>query len=159
MRIIGCGLIFLWISALGLSHKWKLEQRCRQWKSMGLFLRLLQEELQSSMKSSEELLSAVRAHCPDLELLQQYEVMEGSVQQRLQLAAESLSDPMMKEFSLRLAQRLGTASADVQLESFRAMELQCQQESERQHEKISKEGSLALSLGVLGGVAAAILML
>jgi len=159
MRIIGCILIFLWISILGFQRKWKLEQKCTQWKTMGLFLQLMREELKSTMKSTEQLILSAQKRCCDLELLHYYDEAEGTAQQRLFYAAEKLADPPMRELSFRLAQRLGTSPADIQLESLHSMELQCQQEWEHHRETAGKEGSLAVSMSLLCGAAVAIILL
>ncbi len=159
MRIAGCGLIFLFFTVQGFSYRWKIEQNCAQWKYWILFLQLLQEELQNTMKSCEEILLSLGKHCRNLELLQHYEQAEGTVQQRLLHSAEALSDPTMKEVAQRFAQRFGTASVEIQLDSFHAMEQQCQQELERRREKAGREGSLVVSLSVLGGAAVSILLL
>lgn len=159
MRVVGCVLIFLWITMLGFSRKCKLEQNCEQWKSMLLFIQLLQEELQGSMGSTEQIINAASECCKPLVLLQNYQKVKGTVQERLYHAAEMLSDNRMRELSLRLSRRLGRVSADIQLDSLHTMEQQCEQELKRARETADKEASLTVSLSVLTGAAAAIFLL
>ena len=149
MRLIGCGLIFLCGLLLGLGRKLTLDRQVKQW----------QEELENSAKTSQEILLTLREPCRDLDFLQNYFSAEGSVQQRLLLAAEGLNDKKLQAFALRFAVRFGTSSTPVQVESLLALQQQTASELQRLKEQNTQQGHLSLTLGLLAGGGAAILLL
>ena len=159
MRLIGCGLIFLCGLLLGLGRKLTLDRQVKQWQQMLLFLQLAQEELENSAKTSPEILLTLREPCRDLDFLQNYFSAEGSVQQRLLLAAEGLNDKKLQALALRFAGRFGTSSTPVQVESLLALQQQTASELQRLKEQNTQQGHLSLTLGLLAGGGAAILLL
>lgn len=159
MRFLGSSLIFLCITLAGLLHKLKLDHSLKQWQQMQQLLQLVAEELQDSLRSCEEILVSLQDSFSDFLFLQDYFRQDGSVQQRLRAAAQTLTDPKLREIALRFAARFGTASLEIQLESIHRLEQLCAAELQRRWEQTEKSGTLSLQLGLLCGAAAAILLL
>ncbi len=159
MRLMGCGIIFLCGLLAGLLYRQKLEDKVREWQELLHFFQLIREELESSLRPSEEILQNISEQCKKCCFLQNYFKAEGSVQQKLLMAAEQLIDPKQRNIALRFAGRFGTVSADIQLESIAALERSCQEELDSSKELARKEGQLSVHFGLLAGAAAAILLL
>lgn len=126
---------------------------------MQQLFQLVAEELQVSLRSCEDILASLQDSFDAFPFLQAYFRQNGSVQERLRTAAQTITDPKLREIALRFAVRFGTASLEIQLESIRRLEQLCAAELQRRQEKTEKNGTLSLQLGLLCGAAMAILLL
>lgn len=158
MRILGCGLLFLWGTLLGWRRKWSLEQQRCDWEQLLTFLQLVEEELRERCASCRDILLRVGQQCPDYPLAQVAKE-EGDLRQQLLAAAEHLGAPELCRQAKRFALAFGASSAQSQLELLAQLQERCREEEGRQRELCQKQGTLALSLGCLLGAGAAIYFL
>ena len=159
MRLVGCLSLFLCVALLGLTHKKKLEQNSKQWLEMKELLILCMEELQINQENSEVILQKIHHtgfHC---QLLEEAFSSEGTLQQRLIEAAESMSDKKLQEVARRFALRFGMSSLSLQLEHLQSLLLVCTEEYTRCNVKAQKDGLLTLKLGILVGSAIFVILL
>ena len=157
MRLMGCGMIFLCGIMAGILRRHRLTEDVKSWQELLHFFQLIREELENSLKPCEEILADI-AQCANCRFLQEYKQAQGSLRQRLLYSAQQL-EGTQQVLALRFAQRFGTASVEIQLESLAVLERSCQRELEQSIQLAEREGSLSLNLGTLAGAAIAILLI
>ena len=159
MRLVGCLSLFLCVVLLGLTHKKKLEQNSKHWLEMKELLILCMEELQINQENSEVILQKIHHTGFRCQLLEKAFSCEGTLQQRLIEAAESLSDKKLQDVTRRFALRFGISSLSLQLEHLQNLLLVCTEEYTRCNVKAQKDGLLTLKLGILVGFAIFVILL
>lgn len=130
----------------------------KSWQELLHFFQLIREELENSLKPCEEILAEIESQCTNCRFLQEYKQAQGSLRQRLLYSAQQLNGNQ-QILARRFAQRFGTSSVEIQLESLAVLERSCQRELEQSIQLAEREGSLSLNLGTLAGAAIAILLI
>lgn len=151
-------MIFLCGILAGIVHRCNLTENVKSWQELLHFFQLIREELENSLKPCEEILAEIESQCENCRFLREFKQSQGNLRQRLFHSAQQLKGNQ-RILALRFAERFGTASLEVQLESLSALERNCQRELEESIQIAERDGTLYLNLGTLTGAAIAILLM